>query len=1330
MTPTNAAAWLSEAKKYPFGMKESPVGKPEANEILIRNHAVAINPIDRMIQTKAFFPLKYPTILGQDVAGEVISIGDNVTRFKPGGRVLGHTVGLMAGRSEASGFQTYTIVQDNLACEIPDHITYEQAVVLPLCLSTAASGMFQEDFLHLNLPTEPRAASTRQTLIVWGGASSVGSNAIQLAVAAGYEVITTASPKNFDYVKRLGASLVFDYSSPTVGEDIVEVAKDKVLAGAIDCIGFSATAVCVDILSKSQGKKFVATVKGGFAPPPDGIQVKHIFGTTLKDNFVGKAVYEDFLPCALQSGAFVPAPEPLVVGTGLEKVQEAVDFMVYLGPSQGCETCKRRRKKCDKARPVSISFLYTPVSVNHEQSYLRCRKSKRTCAGYQEQASHTLIFQRNYTQTTTATHYWAAVKPLARKCSLPIRAPYPGTDILPDDACPKEVSEDDVVEYAVRGFFYDFFISSSDSISASVGFLKDLEQEVQRKGLDSNLAKACMMISCANHARKLYRPSFITRAEVLYHELLLHLAEEIARPGSVGERSDLIKLAWLMGLYEVVMADGTRLEQIDVHVRGISGMLQVENLSLSFVYGVFSRYSLGPGAQMQDPGVLRLQHSVNNLGCLHDILLEVSPLRMEAERVLADPTLTESHQHAILQRAAILNDRLARWEEILSPESKPTTIGHVRASSNPYIDVGHWPGPLHMYTDLRAAAILNVSRVAQCYLLDIICRLKLIRADAEDNDQKRLKAMQLIQEFTSSIAYHLVENLHSFSTTVQHGNPIEQPGRAVGGLLLMYPLYIASQLSTVPLELQDYFKRCLLWIGQNMGVGYASLLAKPESVLDDLNETLAPHWAGAKDVWNIFVLHTFQDGYDRYWDVESFRRFLASQHRGITSQETVYLLWRCLHFYAHYPFACSSRGSRIDVKGFQRAIALLVFRATESLGTRERGDHDEASFREADFRRLLRSISEPAQFYSAENQWAGDDIMDVLATTLPHSNLAPSHDELRDAAERIQPRGLIRRRLFRNEFSLFVRLLLQLRVWDVQGSRLPSGIFDDEPSSACQKLADSIADAVCNEDQTVDAGIVVDVLPGLCERFYRFWGAIFQPRSLRETMVPPEERLPNYILAAVSLLLPLGMDASGSTDCSLKLLPRTEDLGMGHLLQQVRGDRHSHILLFTDETCTAVIGAYIPNMSNDEAESQSRSSLLEDRGHFLFQLSATFSLLRSTGLVSSREELFYAESPSTTDQRQSPSYTIEHAEGGARLRVDPQSLTATTLANLKASSEEKAIFTDMCRDQDREWELTAHPPQLHIVCIHPSTSTPTWNRNGSKEGYQRTTKSYRVGTVE
>ncbi|GIJ92602.1 hypothetical protein Asppvi_001880 [Aspergillus pseudoviridinutans] len=452
------------------------------------------------------------------------------------------------------------------------------------------------------------------------------------------------------------------------------------------------------------------------------------------------------------------------------------------------------------------------------------------------------------------------------------------------------------------------------------------------------------------------------------------------------------------------------------------------------------------------------------------------------------------------------------------------------------------------------------------------------------------------------------------------------------------------------------------------------------------------------------------------WDVESLRQFLARWHPGIESHETTYLLWRCLHFYAHYPFARNSRGSRIDVTGFQRAIALLVFRGTDSLRTQQPGGHygrdDEASCREADFRRMLRSISEPAQFYSAEKQWAVDDVMRVLVRTQPYSmTLAPPPTQLREAAERILPEGSMKNPLLQDEFSLIIRLLLQLRVQDVQGSYLPYGIFNDESSSACQKLADSIADAICNEDQTVDAGIVADVLPGLRERFYNLWGVIFQPRCPRETIISPEGCLPNRILAAVSLLLPLAMDASGPSDSALELLPRTEDLGMDLLLEQIRGDDYSHILLFTDETCTAVVGAYIPNPSSHEAESQRRNSLLDACSHFLFQLCPRFCLLRSTGLKSSLEELFCAElnassleKPTTTDQGPSPSYSIGH-EGGARLRVDPQGLTVTMVVNLTES-----------REENREQELTVHPAQLHILRINPSASTPTWSGNGSKEG--------------
>jgi NADPH:quinone reductase-like Zn-dependent oxidoreductase len=67
---------------------------------------------------------------------------------------------------------------------------------------------------------------------LWSGSPSVGSNAIQLAVAAGYEVIATALPKNFDYVRRLGAVEVFDNHSEAVVNDTIKALRNKQCAGA------------------------------------------------------------------------------------------------------------------------------------------------------------------------------------------------------------------------------------------------------------------------------------------------------------------------------------------------------------------------------------------------------------------------------------------------------------------------------------------------------------------------------------------------------------------------------------------------------------------------------------------------------------------------------------------------------------------------------------------------------------------------------------------------------------------------------------------------------------------------------------------------------------------------------------------------------------------------------------------------------------------------------------------------------------------------------------------------------------------------------------------
>ncbi|OKL58467.1 Zinc-binding alcohol dehydrogenase domain-containing protein cipB [Talaromyces atroroseus] len=323
--PSNTAAWLIAPKQHPLEVKEAPLPEPKENEILVKNHAVGINPVDGGVQKLAFLPITYPGILGNEVAGEVVAVGPNVTRFKAGDRVAGHALTILTMNSDEGGFQEYTILKTNLTFEILDNISFEDAVVLPLCLSTAACGLFID--LKLPLPTVPAQPFDGKTLLVWGGASCVGSNAIQLARAAGYEVITTASPKNFEYVQTLGASQAFDYNSTTVKDDIVNALKGRQLAGILDCIGFAATPICLDIAQAAEGFKFVATTKARFPTPPEGVQIKHIRGDDLYARPLGKAIYEDFLPAALKAGSYITAPKPTVIGKGLEHVQAGIDLV-------------------------------------------------------------------------------------------------------------------------------------------------------------------------------------------------------------------------------------------------------------------------------------------------------------------------------------------------------------------------------------------------------------------------------------------------------------------------------------------------------------------------------------------------------------------------------------------------------------------------------------------------------------------------------------------------------------------------------------------------------------------------------------------------------------------------------------------------------------------------------------------------------------------------------------------------------------------------------------------------------------------------------------------
>ncbi|KAJ5688946.1 Polyketide synthase enoylreductase [Penicillium macrosclerotiorum] len=325
--PENQAAWALAPKSKPFVVKEAPYPTPDANEVVVKNYAVAVNPCDYMLQDTAFLDyITYPNIFGVDVAGEVVEVGSNVTDVAVGQRVIGHAFGMDSSLTRHAGFQHYTALLSSLTCPLPAEISFAQGSVLPCALSTAAAGLYQEEDLHLQYPSLNPEPSGK-TLLVWGGASSVGSCAIQLAKASGYEVLATASPQNHDQCLRLGASKVFDYRSDSVVEDIAQTLGGTDFVGVFDAISKRQTVqMCVNIVhTLKQDKKVVLT-----NPIPDGvvlhsIDAKAVLAGTIVENDVCKAVYRDFLPEALAKKIFQATPEPLVVGHGLGSVQLALD---------------------------------------------------------------------------------------------------------------------------------------------------------------------------------------------------------------------------------------------------------------------------------------------------------------------------------------------------------------------------------------------------------------------------------------------------------------------------------------------------------------------------------------------------------------------------------------------------------------------------------------------------------------------------------------------------------------------------------------------------------------------------------------------------------------------------------------------------------------------------------------------------------------------------------------------------------------------------------------------------------------------------------------------
>ncbi|CAM3113068.1 NADP-dependent oxidoreductase [Leuconostoc rapi] len=172
----------------------------QADEVLVENHATSINPIDykaRQGLLKPMFQWQFPVILGWDLAGTIVSVGEQVKGFEVGDAIFARPDIDNLGANGA--YAEYTAVKADKLAHKPSNISFEEAAAVPLAALTALQMLRQLKLL------------SNQKILIQAGAGGVGIYAIQLAKMMGAYVATTAGQVNHEFVKSLGADLVIDY---------------------------------------------------------------------------------------------------------------------------------------------------------------------------------------------------------------------------------------------------------------------------------------------------------------------------------------------------------------------------------------------------------------------------------------------------------------------------------------------------------------------------------------------------------------------------------------------------------------------------------------------------------------------------------------------------------------------------------------------------------------------------------------------------------------------------------------------------------------------------------------------------------------------------------------------------------------------------------------------------------------------------------------------------------------------------------------------------------------------------------------------------------------
>ena len=182
----------------PSAILPAEVPRPDAAEgqVLVRVNAAGVGPWDALIREgKSVVEIRLPVILGSDFSGVVAGVGKGVTNFEIGEEVWGVTNEKFIG-----AYAEYACASAKMIGRKPKSLNFLEAASAPVVAVTAWQMLF-----------EYARVSSGQVVLIHGAAGNVGAYAVQLAENAGIRAIATASERDANYVRQLGADEVIDY---------------------------------------------------------------------------------------------------------------------------------------------------------------------------------------------------------------------------------------------------------------------------------------------------------------------------------------------------------------------------------------------------------------------------------------------------------------------------------------------------------------------------------------------------------------------------------------------------------------------------------------------------------------------------------------------------------------------------------------------------------------------------------------------------------------------------------------------------------------------------------------------------------------------------------------------------------------------------------------------------------------------------------------------------------------------------------------------------------------------------------------------------------------